>query len=361
MHKLMSAALASVALAVSPLMAAKAEVKIEGPPKIAFVYFNVKDDGGWVQAQEEARVAVEKATGFETAYTEKVEEVASKIRPVMERYIKRGFNIIAASAYGYNDTLKELAAEHPNVAFLNAPGTVSGDNLEGYYARTYESQFLCGMIAGAMTKSNKLGFVAAIPLPLTIWNVNAFHLGAQMMNPNVTTTVTFTNAWYDPVKERATAQALLESGADVLGQHQDTPSTQIAAQEAGKYATGYHRDMREYAPKATLCSSVWTWERYLTPTIKEIAGGSWKSKGIQFLGIAGGGTDIACCNDAVPKDVVDKVMAVREKIKSGEMHVFQGPIMKQDGSVVIDAGKMLDDGQVWTMDYLVKGVVGTTK
>jgi basic membrane lipoprotein Med (substrate-binding protein (PBP1-ABC) superfamily) len=355
--KIFAALLLAASLFAVPISGAMAQVDIEGDPKVAFIYFNVKDDGGWVQAQDEARMKLEADTGYETAYTEGVEEVASKLRAVVERYIRRGYNVIAASGFGYNDALLEISNENPNVAFFNAPGTVSSDNLEGYYARTYESQFLCGMVAGAMTKTNKIGFVAAVPLSLTNWNVNAWHLGAQMMNPDVETHVIFTNAWYDPVKERATAQALVEQGVDFLGQHQDTPSTQIVAEEAGIYSSGYHRDMSEYS-SATQCSSVWAWERYITPTVKNIAAGPWKSSGIRFLGIKDGGTDMVCCGSAVPKDVADKIKAVREEIVNGTRHVFQGPFNRQDGSQVIGAGESLDDGGVWGMTYLVEGVVG---
>ena len=355
--KSIGAALVAAVLIVLSHTAAEAQVKIEGEPKVAFIYFNVKDDGGWVQAQEEARVSLEADTGIHTAYTEGVEEVASKLRSVVERYIRRGYNIIAASAFGYNDALLEIAKEHPNVAFFNAPGTTSADNLEGYYARTYESQFLCGMVAGAMTKTNKIGFVAAVPISVTTWNVNAYALGAQLVNPDAVVHVIFTNAWYDPVKERATAQALVEQGVDFLGQHQDTPSTQIVAQEAGIYSTGYHRDMSEYS-SATQCSSVWVWARYITPTVQEIVAGNWKSSGLRFLGIKEGGTDTVCCGPAVPEDVAAKVMAVREEIVDGTRHVFQGPISDNEGNVVVAEGESLDDGGIWGMNYLVEGVVG---
>ncbi len=358
--RMIAASAAAIGLLVTSFGDAEAQVKIEGEPKIAFVYFNVKDDGGWVQAQDEARMAIESATGWEIAYTEKVEEVASKIRPVVERYIKRGYNIINGSAFGYSDTFVELAAEYPNVAFINAAGTTNnGKNLESYYARTYESQYLCGMVAGAMTKTNKLGFVAAIPLGITVWNVNAWALGAQAVNPDVTVYVTFTNAWYDPVKERATAQSFVELGVDVLGQHQDTPATQLVAQENGLLSTGYHRDMREYAPDATMCSSVWVWERHLKATFDKIIAGTWTPGAYgAFPGIKDGGTEVICCSDSVPQEVVDRVMAAREKIVSGEMHVFQGPITKQDGSLAVAAGETIDDGSLWAMNYLVKGIVG---
>ena len=351
------AVFAAVTLIMISCAAAHAQVKIEGEPRVAFIYFNVKDDGGWVQAQDEARLSLEADTGYHTAYTEGVEEVASKLRAVVERYIRRDYNIIAASGFGYNDALLELAKDNPTVAFFNTPGTVSTDNLEGYYARTYESQFLCGMVAGALTKTNKIGFVAAVPISLTTWNVNAYALGAQLMNPDAVVHVIFTNAWYDPIKERATAQALVEQGVDFLGQHQDTPSTQIVAQEAGILASGYHRDMSEYS-SATQCSSVWAWARYITPTVKEIATGNWASSGIRFLGIEEGGTDVVCCGPEVPNDVVAKVMTMREEIKSGTRHVFQGPVSDNEGNVRIAAGERPDDGQIWGMNYLVQGVVG---
>ena len=121
MRRLLLLGVAAAVAVAAPLLAASAQT-IEGKPKIAFIYFNVKNDGGWVQAQEEARQHIAGATSYETAFTEKVEEVSSKIRPVVERYIRRGYNVINGSAFGYSDTFKELAAEHPNVVFLNAAG-----------------------------------------------------------------------------------------------------------------------------------------------------------------------------------------------------------------------------------------------
>jgi basic membrane lipoprotein Med (substrate-binding protein (PBP1-ABC) superfamily) len=358
--KLKHVLVAAAALAAVVLTGAVSQAepfKLKGEPKVAFVYFNVIKDGGWVQALEEARQKVEKALGIKIPFTEKVREVASDIRPAVELYIKRGYNIINGSAFGYSDTFKELAAEHPDVAFLNPAGTTNGANLESYYGRTYESQYLCGMVAGAMTKSKKLGFVAANPLGLVIWTVNAWTMGAQKMNPDVTVTVVYTGAWYDPVKERAAAQALIEQGVDVIGQHVDTPTPQVVAQEKGIYATGHHRDMREFAPKATLCSSVWVWDRFLTPEIEKIKAGTWEPGAYgAFLGIKDGGTDIACCNDVVPKDVVDKVMAERDAIIAGK-HIYAGPLSDKDGKERVAAGQTLGDGVLWGMDWYVKGVI----
>lgn len=333
--------------------------KLDGDPKPAWIYFNVKNDGGWTQAIDEARQRMEAELGIEIPFVEKVPEIASEIKPAAERYIRRGHNIIIGSAFGYSDAFKELSERYPEVAFLNPAGTTNGPNLQSFYGRTYESQYLCGMVAGALTKSNKIGFVAANPFGLVNWTVNAYLLGARQLNPDVTLTVVFTGAWNDPVKERASAQALVEQGIDVIGQHVDTPTPQVVAQEQGIFGTGHHRDMREFAPQATACSSVWVWDRYLTPTLKKIAAGQWEpSPWGDFISIGDGGTDIACCGDMVPQDVADKVMAEREALVNGK-HVFQGPIYDQAGTVRVAEGEVPSDGDLWGMDYLIQGVTGS--
>jgi basic membrane lipoprotein Med (substrate-binding protein (PBP1-ABC) superfamily) len=243
------------------------------------------------------------------------------------------------------------------VAFLNAAGTTNGPNLQSFYGRTYQSQYLCGMVAGAMSKTGKLGFVAANPFGLVNWTVNAYELGAKLSNPKATTTAVFTGAWNDPVKERAAASALIDQGADVIGQHVDTPTPQIVAQERGVYGTGHHRDMREFAPKATICSSVWVWDRYYVPEIKKIEAGNWKPNPYgDFPTIAEGGTDIACCGSVVPKDVVDKVMAERDAIIKGK-EIFAGPITDTTGKERVPAGQVLSVADLWKMDWFVPGVI----
>ena len=332
--------------------------KLDAKPDAVMIYFNVKNDGGWVQALDEARLRMENSLGIKIAHVEKIPEVATEIRPAVQKFIKRGKNIIIGSAFGYSDTFKELAEEYPNVAFLNAAGTTNNEkNLVSFYGRTYESQYLCGMVAGAMTKSNKIGFVAANPFGLVNWTVNAYLLGAQQMNPDVTMNVVFTGAWYDPVKERAAAEALVEQGIDVIGQHVDTPTPQIVAQENGIFGTGHHRDMVEFANDATLCSSVWVWDRYLGPKIKEISDGNWSpSAWGDFLSIKDGGTDIAL-NKSVPENVVKRVMEEREAIMNGKQ-IYAGPLKDQSGTVRVAAGSAPNDGELWGMDYLLEGIVG---
>jgi basic membrane protein A and related proteins len=330
---------------------------LSAPPKVAFLYFADKTDGGWTQAFDEAKPKIEKAIGMEIPFVENVPEVAGQIRPAAERFIQRGYDIIIGTAFGYSDTFKELAEKYPKVAFLNASGTTNGANLESFYGRTYESQYLCGMVAGAVSKTGKLGFVAAHPIGPVNWTINAYELGAQKMNPKATVTVIFTGAWNDPVKERAAAQAMADQGIDVIGQHVDTPTPQVVAQERGIYGTGHHRDLREFAPKATLCSSAWTWDKHLGPTLKKIIAGNWEPSPYGALpGIKDGGTDIACCSSVVPKEAVDKVMAERQAIIDGKQ-IYAGPLKDTNGVERVAAGKSLDDAGLWKMDWFVPGVI----
>ncbi len=242
---LIAAVLAAIAACLLSLPIAQTAdaFTLKGKPKIAMIYFGPKNDGGWTQSFDEARVKMEAELGQKIQFVESVPEDASAIKPAVERFIQRGANIIIGGAFGYSDTFKELAAKYPDVAFLNGAGTTNGPNLLGFYGRTYESQYLCGMAAAAVSKTGKLGFVAANPFGMINWAINAYELGARKINPAATVNVVFTGVWNDPVKERAAATALIDQGADVIGQHVDSPTPQIVAQERGVYATGHHRDL----------------------------------------------------------------------------------------------------------------------
>ena len=330
---------------------------LKDKPKIAMIMLSDKHDGGWTQAFDEARVRMENSLGLKIAYVENVPETVTAITPSVEKFVKAGHNIIIGTSFGYSDTFLALSKKYPDVAFLNASGTHNGPNLLGFYGRTYVSQYLCGMAAGAMSKSGKLGFVAANPFGIVIWTVNGFEMGAKLMNPNATTTVVYTGAWNDPVKERGVAQALLDSGADVIGQHVDTPTPQIVAQERGSFATGHHRDLSQFAPKASICSSIWVWDHFLTPEIKKIIAGGWKPDPHgAFPSAKDGMTDISLNTKLVPADVVKKIMAERQTLMDGK-EIYAGPINDTGGKTIIQAGSVLPDEGLWKMDWYVPGVI----
>ena len=331
--------------------------QLKGDPKIAMIIYSQSNDGGWSQALNEARLRLEERLGLKIDMVENVADNTTAVTPVVDLFVDRGYNIILGSVFGYSDAFGALAQKYPEVAFLNPAGTTNGPNLQSYYGRTYESQYLCGMAAGSLTKSGKLGFVAANPIGLVDWTVNAYALGARKINPAATVTVVYTGAWNDPVKERAAAEALIENGVDVIGQHVDTPAVQLVAQERGIYGTGHHRDLSEFAPEATQCSSVWIWDRYLETAIKQIIADEWEpNPNGAFLSIADGGTDIACCGKAVPAAVVDQIKAEREALIQGKQ-VFAGPLKDREGKERVAEGAVLSDGDLWGMNWYVDGVI----
>lgn len=328
---------------------------LEDDPKIAMIIFSQVNDGGWSQALDEARVRIENELGLTIDMVDNVPDNATELRPVVNLFIDRGYNVILGSVFGYSDPLLELANENPNVAFLNPAGTTNAANLQSYYARTYQSQYLCGMAAGAASKTGRLGFVAANPLGLVNWTINAYLLGARMVNPDATLTVVFTGSWNDPVAERSATMALIDQGIDVIGQHVDTPTPQIVAQERGVFSTGHHRDLSEFSD-ATQCSSVWRWEQYLIPELTKVIEGNWETDlGGAFLPI-GQGTDITCCGDEVPAEIAEMIFEEREALIAGKQ-IFTGPLVTNRGEQVLDDGEVISDAALWGMEWFLDGVV----
>jgi basic membrane protein A and related proteins len=331
--------------------------KLDGPPKIAMVFTGLHRDGGWDQVFDDARVKLEKAMKTNIAYVENVKEETGQFLPPVGKLIERGYNVIIATSFGYSDAVKAAAEKYPKVAFLNGSGTTNGPNLVSFYPRTYEGHYLCGMVAGAMTKTGKLGFVSPFPFGVVNWTINAYLLGARTARPDATVTAVVTGAWDDPAKERGVAAALIDQGADVIDQHTVSPTPQIVAQERGVYGVGSQLDMREAAPKATLCSTIYTWDRYLEPQIQKIIAGNWTpSAWGDFVTMKDGGSDIACCNAVVPKEVAAKVEKARDDMMAGKLQVFAGPIKDAAGTVRVADGKVIGDGDLWKMDWFVPGV-----
>lgn len=355
--------LSAAALGVATLLGAGSPAqafKLEGEPKIAFIYAATAQDGGWNEAIDAARAQVEALPGVTVAVTENVPEEATALRNAIDLYVKRGFNIIVGTTYGYSDGILEAARQYPEVAFVNASGTTNAANLEGFYARTYQGWYLAGMAAAGASKAGKLGILGGFPVGVVNWDVNAFTLGARAINPDAQVTVVYTNSWWDPVKEGQVTEAMLDQGIDVIANNLSSSAPFIAAEKAGVPSIGFQLDMRQHAPAGNLTSVVFRWDNYLVPTIKAIVDGSWQpSEYGAFPGMAEGVVDLAPLSGAIPAEVVARIDAARAGMLAGAFSPFAGPIARQDGSEVVAAGVTLDDGALWTMDYLVAGTIGT--
>ncbi len=327
--------------------------------QVGFVYVSPIGDAGWSWAHDQGRKALDKMPGVKTSFVESVPEGQDAERVILNM-ARKGYRIIFATSYGYMDPMLKVAKKFPKTVFMHCSGFKTAKNMGNYFGRMYQARFLTGMVAGAMTKSNIIGYVAAFPIPEVIRGINAFALGVQHVNPKAQVRVVWTKTWYDPATEKEAAKSLLDVGADVLTQHQDSPATQEAAQEKGAYSIGYNSDMSKFAPKAHLVAAVWNWTPFYRYIVEQVEKGTWKAKAY-WWGIDKGIVNISSMGPMVPQAVKDKVLAAKKDLISGKLKVFAGPVADQKGDTKIADGKVASDKQLLGMTWFVKGVVGSTQ
>ena len=338
--------------------AASAPTPKPEPLKIAFAYVGPVGDGGWTFAHDLGRKAAEKEFGdrIKTSFVENVPESADAER-VIRDMASQGSKLIFGTTFGYMEPMLKLAPEFKDVKFEHATGYKSADNMRVYDVRAYEGAYVSGMIAGKMTKTNTLGFVASIPIPEVIRNINAFTLGAQSVNPKVRTKVVWINKWFDPGKEAEAATSLINGGADVLLQNTDSPAVLQTAEKMGKLAFGWDSDMTAYGPKAHLASSIINWAPYYKKAIKDALDGTWKVE-TNWWGMKEGAIDLVGIGDMVPADVKKMAEDKMAEIKAGKFNVWTGPLMGNDGKEALAKDAKGDDKFVSGIMFYVKGVDG---
>ena len=324
--------------------------------KAGFVYVSPIGDAGWTYQHDLGRLEMEKSMAGKvtTSFVEKVAEGADAERVIREM-ASSGNKIVFATSFGYMNYVEKVAKDFPKVVFMHATGYKSGENFGNYNARFYEGRYLTGVIAGKMTKSNILGYVAAFPIPEVLQGINAFTLGARSVNPKVDVRVIWVNSWYDPGKEREAAMTLIAQKADVMTHHTDSTAAVQAAEEKGVYACGYHSDMSKYGAKAHLTATTHHWGAYYTKIAQEVIGGTWKS-GTIWGGMKDGFIKLAPINASVPQPVKDQVAKIETDIKAGTFHPFSGSVKDQSGKERLGAGKTMSDEDLGKMDYYVQGV-----
>ncbi|MGL5676204.1 MAG: BMP family ABC transporter substrate-binding protein [Cellulosilyticaceae bacterium] len=331
-----------------------AQDKVQSDVKVGFIYSSPVADGGWVQSHNEGRLYLEEQLGVATVYKESVPET-QEVEKVARDMIDQGCNIIFAGSFGYMDYIEKLSKDFPEVTFFHCSGFKTTDNMSNYFGRIEDARYLSGMVAGLQTKTNKLGYVAAMPIPEVIRGINAFTLGAQAVNPDVTVKVSWTNTWYDPAKEKEAGNALIDAGCDVLAQHQNAAGAQQAAEEKGVWSIGYHADMSGVAPNANLTSAVWNWGPYYVEAVQSVMDGTYKS-GAYWEGISKGIVDISPLTKNAPQEAEAVVAAKKQEMVEGTFNVFQGPIKDQAGEVKVPEGEILSDEAQLGCDWFVAGV-----
>ncbi len=348
--------LAATALALALPGAAFAQDKT----KACFVYVGPIGDGGWTYQHDQGRLAVEAAFGdkVETAYQESVPEGADAER-VMTQMALSGCDIIFTTSFGYMDQTNAVAAKFPEVKFEHATGYKRDHaNVSTYNARFYEGRAVIGTIAGRMTKSNKIGYIASFPIPEVIQGINASFIHARKVNPDVTISVVWAYTWFDPAKEADAAKALIEQGVDVILQHTDsTAPLAEAAKTPGVIGFGQASDMAEYKPSPRVSSIIDNWAPYYVKRVQAVMDGTWESSD-SWEGIPSGEVEIGEISDAVPAEVKAEAEAMRDAIAAGTYHPFTGPLNKQDGTPWLATGEVADDGTLAGMSFYVEGIVG---
>ena len=327
--------------------------------KVGFVYVGPIGDGGWTYEHDKGRLAVEEAFGdrVETIYQEMVPEGADSER-VMTQMALQGADLIFTTSFGYMDPTINVAKKFPDVKFEHATGYKRAENVSVYSARFYEGRAIQGHIAGKMTKTNKIGYIASFPIPEVIRGINSAYIHAKRVNPDVEFNIIWAYTWFDPPKEADAAKALIEQGADVILQHTDSTAPQAAAEKAGNVITfGQASDMAEYAPLPRVSSIIDDWGPYYIARTQAVLDGTWESVDT-WDGIREGMVGIGVISDAVPADVKAEALAMIDAIAAGDYHPFTGPINKQDGSPWLADGEVSDDGTLLGMNFYVEGLTG---
>ncbi len=348
--------LTSAAVALGLATSAMADDKT----KVGFVYVGPVGDGGWTYEHNKGRLAVEEHFGdkVETTFVESVPEGADAERVITQMALQ-GADLIFTTSFGYMDPTINVAKKFPKVKFEHATGYKQADNVSVYSARFYEGRAVQGHIAGKMTKTNKIGYIASFPIPEVIRGINSAYIHAKKVNPNVEFSIIWAYTWFDPAKEADAAKALIEQGADVILQHTDSTAPQAAAQAAGNVVTfGQASDMGEYAPFPRVSSIIDDWAPYYIARTQAVMDGSWESVST-WDGIGAGMVGIGEISDAVPADVKAEALALVESLADGSYHAFTGPLNKQDGSVWLAEGETAqdygDDGLAG-MNFYLEGI-----
>ena len=329
------------------------------PLKVGFIYVGPVGDAGWTYAHDQGRKALEKEFGakVKTTYVENVAEGADTER-VLRQLVADGNKVIFTTSFGFMNATVKVAQSAPNVIFEHATGYKTAKNLGVYEARFYEGAYLLGVVAGKMTKSNTLGFIASFPIPEVIRNINAYTQGARSVNPKVKTKVIWVNSWYDPAKERQAAETLIAQGADMLCQNTDSPAVVQVAQEKGVHAFGWDSDMTKFAPKAHLTANTNNWGVFYIATVKRVLDGTWKPDVVKW-GLKENLVVMTPLNPAVPSEVAKVFEEKKKAMIDGKLTPFQGPVKDQSGTVKVPPGSTMPLDQLMSFDWYVEGVEGS--
>jgi basic membrane protein A len=318
------------------------------------------NDAGYNQAMHESVATIaENIPCVKIIEAENVPEEAGATS-TMENMIAEGAGMIIATAFNHQYPALELAGKYPDVVFEHAGGWEMSGNFANFFGEPPDVWYMLGVAAAQMTETDKLGFVAAFPLGWSLTFANAFHLGARSVNPDVETTISYTSSWGDSVKEAETTNALINQGVDVITMHVDSPSTVVGTAESrGVYSIGFQSlHAQEFAPEYWITGTGYTLGGTLTWLASTVIDGTWEPIFLR-CSLWDGCMALAPYGPLVPQEVQDEVAEVNAALESGELVVFAGPILDQEGNTVVAEGEVLTDDLMASVDWLVEGMIGS--
>ena len=356
----MAAGVGGLLVASKPLRAAK-------PLVVGFIYVGPRDDFGYNQAHAQGAAAAAKLADVKIIEEENVAETVAVQKSMESMIALDGVTLLFPTSFGYFDPhILKVASKFPAVRFLHAGGLYQEGkhpkNVGSYFGYIDEAEYLSGIVAGYTSKTGKLGFVAAKPIPQVLRNINAFTLAARSVRPQTTTQVIFTGDWAMPVREAEATNSLVDQGIDVITCHVDSPKVVIeTCERRGIFCCGYHANQAPLAPRGYLTGAEWNWEGVYTGFVKKVMAGETIPNLVRG-GLQAGIVKASAFGPAVSTEARQHAEEVKAKFMAGGFVIFKGPLQSNAGATVIPAGSELPqtDLSLEAMNWLVQGVIGST-
>ncbi len=336
------------------------------PMTVGVIYVGPRDDFGYNQAQAEAANELKKMPGIKVVEEENVPETAAVQKTMAGMIAQDGATLVFPTSYGYFDPhILAVAAKYPDVRFAHCGGLWTEGkhpkNVGSFFGYIDECQYLNGVVAGHMSKSGKIGFVAAKPIPQVLRNINAFLMGARSVKPGITCSVIFTGDWSMAVKEAEATNSLADQGVDVFTMHVDGPKVVVeTAAKRGKMVCGYHASQAKLAPEAYLTGAEWNWLTAYKTMVDAAKSGKPHPNFLRG-GLKDGYVKTSAYGPAVTGAAKKSADGIKAQMMAGKFDIFKGPLKDNKGNVVIPAGTVLSqtDIKLESMNYLVDGVIGS--
>ncbi|MFY0691669.1 MAG: BMP family ABC transporter substrate-binding protein [Paracoccaceae bacterium] len=338
-------------------------VSAAGPVTVGFIYVGPRQDFGWNQSHWDAAQKIAAIDGIKVVEQENVPETAEVEKVIQSMIELDGAKVIFGTSFGYWGSIKKMAEAYPDVLFTHI-GAIwkDGDpkNVIGYRGYTEEAHYLCGIAAGRMSKTGKIGFIGSKPLYFIYNNCNGYVLGARSVNPDLTCNVVITGEWNDPVREAEATNSLIDQGCDVIIANVDSPKVSVeTCEQRGVYSCGYHSNLGSLAPNGFLTGAEWNWasgaefvEAFVNgepyPNLKR---GGFKE---DMVGLSPFGA-------AVPQEVRDEVMAAKQALIDDTLQIYSGPLNDNQGNVILKEGEVISNSDTpfkLGVKFFVEGAVG---